>query len=88
MSPRFEIYLARRVAKVLDAPEQWDQPRIRGARELLAEDSHPPTCVAMSSERSIDDGGDRAVPVRAAALCASGLTVTAAEQGAFTCAMP
>lgn len=53
MTARYEIRIARRAAKALNALERRDQQRIRAAIELLADNPRPPACVAMSGERDV-----------------------------------
>ncbi len=53
MSPRYEVRIAKRVAKSLASLERRAQQRVRAAIELLADDPRPPACVAMQGEDSV-----------------------------------
>jgi mRNA interferase RelE/StbE len=53
VTARYEIRIARRAAKAINALERRDQQRIRAAIELLAENPRPPACVAMSGEQDV-----------------------------------
>ncbi len=53
MSPRYEVRIAKRVAKSLASLERRTQQRVRAAIELLADDPRPPACVAMQGEDSV-----------------------------------
>jgi mRNA interferase RelE/StbE len=49
----YEVRLARRATRALEALQRSEQQRIRAALELLADNSRPPNCVAIQGEDSV-----------------------------------
>ena len=47
---RYEVRLARRAVRSLEDLQRRDQQRIRAAIDLLAENTRPPSCVALQGE--------------------------------------
>lgn len=53
MTATYEVRLARRATRALEALQRSEQQRIRAALELLADNSRPPNCVAIQGEDSV-----------------------------------